>query len=344
MALYTLPVMKGFSGNHWATRCSAGALALCMAVPASAQDAVMQGEPTPTPTPVAVNPAIPSDFSLPSSEEASPIVGPARPADAPAREISQPITAPTPRPTAAETTPAATQAIERGGVARPQAERPVRSEILPPVSTPASNVSSQPDAGAEQTSVANSATNAPPLGAEPAQMTPPNRAGASDAEISTAPSEGVVWWIYALGLLGVIGLALAIALYRRKSAAGSQDSKAATPTIDRPALGTQGTIPRPQVAPRPPPPEQAPPKIPPMPSPDGLVQSRIRAPSAPAAPVNAPRMPSPANGMVTTRVPSSGLVTANPQKVRRDAEKVQSKEKRSAPPRAAVRRNISFDW
>lgn len=333
--------MDGIRSKRFAAASAFGALLLCLPLAAHAQDA--EPGPTPAPVPVITDPVIPSDFSLPSGDDAPQVVGPSRPADAPPRETVVPQAMPAPSPTASATR-------QPQAEAEPEVRRPAPAAET----TPRSSVSVQQPVVEDVAPVADEtaspetlSVDAPPLTTDaipdPAVQSGPAIAGTDPV---VAQQESGFWSLAIALLLAVLtGLALFVFVQKRRSTEVSATAKVSPPPVERPAV--PNPEPRPQPAP------DSAPVAPPAPTPapvaaSGFVQSRRTVPArgdgSGLVTVRSPNAPRQDGSVVTARAPNNGLVTTNLAQKRRDQAAQREQAKPPTPRPVTVKRNISFDW
>lgn len=241
----------------------AASVLLCLAAPALAQES---GDAQPAPTPVTPSPAIPSDFSLPPGDNATPrqriepeqvvpIMQERAPAQTTNREVEQalPTQAAEPQPTTAPQQP---------GFGAP----PPRSDLAPAQPPPPAGI---PDTDA-------GATDVPAIPAAPSTSSSAQTASASDA---SEPGAGL-WWTLAGLLLSAFAIA-GIVIFLRRQRFESVGNKiephvpvappAAEPTADPQSEKPPASPAAPQLA------QPKPAPVATKPASDGLVQSRIPA-------------------------------------------------------------------
>ena len=338
---YNGRAMEGIRLNRFAATIATGALLLCLPSAGLAQDTPAQTNPTPAP--VLTDPRIPDDFSLPPSDSAPQVVGPARPGDAPVRENALPQPAPTPSPTAAATRqPQIEPEVRRpapAAAATPRADAPALRQEPDPVSPQGQGATPPSEAQPSDGAAFETASDVAAPQSEPVA---PARNSAETAEADETGGWGVM--AIALLLMVLAGLAALIAFLRRRGSSGvAASATVSAPEVERPVVPVPQAKPQPVPAPSPPPAAATPAQ------PSGLVQSRAKAPPSrnesglvtvrsPSAPE---RARDPFDGLVTTRVPSSGMVTTNLAKKQRESK---PPVKRQAPAPMPVKRNINFDW
>jgi len=322
---------------------ASAALALCLPLAVSAQEPPAQASPTPTatPAPVLTDPRIPGDFSLPVGGNPTPVVGPARPADAPPREAVTQQVQPVPSSSPPRTEPQPRLDVEAVLPAPSAPNAP--QQAVAPQSSPQSQTQAQTPARRSDTApVIDDASDAPAASGIAAEPVPTTVADGEVAESLEGPTDSGFGWVMAAFLMSLLAIAALVVLLRRSVKTWRvRAGKALMPEVIVPFRGQ--TDDRPALAP--PLPEQ------PEPEPSrsaarpnaGLVQSRLAAPARADDGLVTIRAPK-ANPVVPpAAVPSNGMVTINLTRKRQEqAEREARKRRPAAPP--AVNRTISFDW
>ena len=327
--------MDGIRPNRFAAGIVCAALLLCAPFVASAQDAPEQAAPTPTATsvPILTDPRIPGDFSLPSSGDATPVIGPARPADAPAREIVQPQPVASPARSVPEPRDLQVEPEPRAASAPVATQPQPTNQAQRRVAEPQSAVST----GAVVDSPITTETRPGETSADPAAD---HAAEISSEEVPEPIADSSFMWTLIAFLVSFLAIAALVLLLRRfVTAFRVRLDKPMVPEVIEPLRITPASKPTPAPM-APPQPQPAP--VARQPDQSGLVQSRIAAPRG-------------NGGLVTTRAPATvpqppknadqgnGLVTTNLAEKRRDQAQAEALEKRRTRP-ASVNRKISFDW